>query len=154
MAASHWFVMSLDAHAAHITPCVFEAACRAGGFINGYTSFHDAYPPAIGYTHFSGLKLELWKGTQTLTLESASGDFQIERFMDVLCDVIGRVMSKAYPHAFASCGFSRKQQGLTERMLNALEWSEVPDVGSEPPTLQELQLLWRQGKTIPIMSAF
>ena len=30
MAASHWFVMSLDAHAAHIAPCVFEAACRAG----------------------------------------------------------------------------------------------------------------------------
>ena len=146
MAASHWFVMSLDAHAAHIAPCVFEAACRAGVSLMVIPASMTHILQPLDTHVFSGLKFELWKGTQTLALESASGDFQIERFMDVVCDVIGRVMSKAYPHAFASCGFSRKQQGLTERGLNALEWSEVPEVGSEPPTLQELQLLWPQGK--------
>ena len=89
------------------------------GCVDGYTSFHDTYPPTLGYTCFSNLKLELWRGAQRLGLESDSGDFDIDKFMQMACDVIGSVMSKAFPQAFASCGFSTKQQGLAERVLNA-----------------------------------
>ena len=106
-------------------------------------------------THvFSGLKLQLWKGAQTLALESAHGHFNIETFMSMACDVIGNVMSRATPHAFASCGFSTRQQGVSERVLNALDLIQIPEVSSEPPSLQDLQLLWPQGRTIPIMSVF
>ena len=149
-----FFVMSLDAHGAHIAPCVFEAACRAGVSLMVIPASMTHILQPLDTHVFAKLKLELWRGAQSLGLESDSGEFDIDKFMQMACDVIGRVMSKAFPHAFASCGFSTKQQGLTERVLNALELPNIPEVGSGPPTLHELQLLWPQGKTIPIMSVF
>ena len=154
LAPTHWFVMSLDAHGAHITPGVFEAACRAGISLLVIPASMTHILQPLDTHVFSGLKLELWKGVQTLALESATGDFDIQKFMDMVCSVISSVMSKASPHAFASCGFSTNQQGVTERVLNALDLPDVPEVSSEPPTLQDLQLLWPQGRTIPIMSVF
>ena len=91
---------------------------------------------------------------QALALTSSGGEFDVVKFMEVTCDTIAQVMSHTNPHAFASCGFSEKQQGVSNRVLNALEWVAVPEVGADVPTLQELQLLWPQGKEIPIMSVF
>ena len=154
LSPTHWFVMSLDAHGAHIAPCVFEAACRANISLLVIPASMTHILQPLDTHVFSGLKLQLWKGAQTLALESAHGHFNIETFMSMACDVIGNVMSRATPHAFASCGFSTRQQGVSERVLNALDLIQIPEVSSEPPSLQDLQLLWPQGRTIPIMSVF
>ena len=63
-------------------------------------------------THvFSVLKIMLWKAMQALALTSSGGEFDLVKFMEVACDTIAQVMSHTNPHAFASCGFSDKQQG-------------------------------------------
>ena len=148
------FVMIVDAHGAHIAPCVFEAACRAGIFLMVLPASMTHILQPLDTHVFETLKILLWKAVQAIALESSSGEFDIEKFMSTACDTIAEAMSHANPRAFASCGFSEKQQGVSHRVLHALEWDAVPEVGADLPTLHELQLLWPQGKEIPIMSVF
>ena len=110
IANTHWHVMSLDAHGVHIAPCVFEAACRAGVLLLVIAaSMTHTLQPLDTYV-FSNLKLELWRGAQRPGRESVSGGFDIDKFMQMACDVIGSVMSKAFPQAFASCGFQQSSR--------------------------------------------
>ena len=60
MATSHWFVMSLDAHGAHIAPCVFEAACRAGVSLMVISASMTHILQPLDTHVFSNLKLEMW----------------------------------------------------------------------------------------------
>ena len=151
---THSFILIVDAHGAHIAPSVFEAAARAGLFLMILPASMTHILQPLDTHVFSVLKIMLWKAMQASALTSSSGEFDLVKFMEVACDTIAEVMSHANPHAFASCGFSEKQQGVSNRVLNALEWVAVPEVGADVPTLQELQLLWPQGKEIPIMSVF
>ena len=154
MRDSHWFILSVDAHGAHIHPSVFEAAHRAGlmQLVIPASMTHLLQPLD---THiFSVFKYQLWSESQALLLASEQGEFNPIAFLDMACRVIARVMGCSNKRAFASCGFSEKQMGLGDRVLQALEWTEVPVVSSEMPSLAELQQCWPDGRHIPIMSVF
>ena len=70
------------------------------------------------------------------------------------CRVIARVMGCSNKRAFESCGFSEKQMGLGDRVLQALEWTEIPVVSSGVPSLAELRHCWPDGKEILINAVF
>ena len=154
VAVSHWFVLCADAHSAHIAPCVFEAACRAGvSLMVVPASMTHLFQPLDTHV-FATLKYQLWKASQGMLQAASTGEFNIDAFMDMVCHVVATVLGKSYPRAFAACGLSSGQLGISKTVLHALEWSEPPRVAAELPSLQELRQLWPQGRTIPISSVF
>ena len=81
---------------------------------------------------------------------------QNEEYLDVICGVVSEVFSVGYPQAFTSCGFNTNQEGISARVLNALQWSEVPIAGAGLPTLAELQQSWpgNGSRKIPVVQMF
>ena len=154
MQALHWFILSLDAHSCHIAPCVFEAAHRAGVSLMVLpASMTDLLQPLDTHV-FCRLKFELWRESQALLLASDRGEFDAIAFLEMACRVVGVVFGQSHRGAFESCGFSDTRLGRGDRVLTALEWTGWPVVGSELPTLAELQHLWPERREIPIVSLF
>ena len=83
MRDSHWFILSLDAHSAHIPLSVFEAAHRAGlvQLVNP-ASMTQLIQPLD--THLSeGFKYQLRSESQALVLASKNDDFNLIAFLNL-----------------------------------------------------------------------
>ena len=151
---THWFILVLDAHASHIAPRVFRRAHRAGLSMLVVPAAMTHLLQPLDTHVFSVLKYELWKACQTLMFDSDTGEFDLEKFLTAVCCVVSRILGASNRHAFESCGFSRAQHGLGDRVLHALEWTTAPVVSSDLPTLHDLQQCWPAGRHIPIETLF
>ena len=154
MQKTHWFILVLDAHGSHIAPCVFRRAHRAGLSMMVVPAAMTHLLQPLDTHIFSVLKYELWKACQTLMFDSETGEFDLEKFLTAVCCVVSRILGQSNRHAFESCGFSRGQHCLGDRVLHALEWAAAPVVSSDLPTLHDLQQCWPAGRHIPTETLF
>ena len=112
MRDSHWFILSLDPHSAHMSLSVFEAAHRAGllHLVNPASMTHSLHPLD---THlFYVFKYQLRSESQALVLASKNDEFNSIAYLNLACIIRAGGMGCCNKTAFESCGFSEKQMGL------------------------------------------
>ena len=146
-------ILSMDAHSAHLSPKAFVAGHKAGFLIHTIPANMTSVLQPLDTHVLSRPQCLLWNRRQEKLLASASGRLHHEEYLDAICGVVSEVFSVCYPQAFTSCGFNTIQEGVSARVLNALQWSEVPIAGAGLPTLAELQHIWpgNGSRQIPVM---
>ena len=146
----------MDAHAAHLSPKVFRAGSKAGFLIHIIPASMTCVLQPLDTHIFSQLKYTLWTKREAKMLASANGKLQTEEYLSVICESITQVFSTSHARAFASCGFQTNQTDVSDRVLDALQWSEVPQAGAGLPSLDDLQRIWpgKGLREIPILETF
>ena len=146
----------MDAHAAHLSPKVFRAGSKAGFLIHIIPASMTCVLQPLDTHIFSQLKYTLWTKREAKMLASANGKLQTEEYLSVICESITEVFSTSHARAFASCGFQTNQTDVSDRVLDALQWSEVPQAGAGLPSLDDLQRIWpgKGLREIPILEMF
>jgi len=152
--SSHWFLLSMDAFSAHLAPRVADAAHRAGLLLHEIPASLTSLLQPLDTHVFAALKHALWEANQQRLLASSTGEYSARDFVEMVCRVVRKELCHSRPQAFASCGFSPRQQGLTDRVLAALERTDFPDIDCNLPTLDDLTAIWPARMQIPIIALF
>ena len=107
-------------------------------------------------THvFSQLKAKIRQGMEKLRLDSLTGEATTLQVMQLLAEAVEQVLrNKDWKIAFVENGFRDKQRGVGRSLRQKLQWTEVPQVSSDLPSLSQLQLIFPTRYTVPVLDLF
>ena len=149
------FVVHADAFRAHMTPKVWRTAALHGLLYFLIPSKLTWVLQVCDAHLFAYLKHKLKEACQRHNVISAAGKPDLASVVKNLCEVWnGAVLSKGWKKAFRDLGMIEQQTHLSARVLAKLELSSTPAVCRSMPTLEDLQLVWPRGASIPIQQVF
>ena len=151
------FVLSADAYRAHLSPSVWAAAKRAGiGYMIIPAKMTWALQVCDSHV-FSPYKATISAEHQKRVCLADSHPHGEERW-DVLMEAVvsaweGRVQRRSWRSAFASTGNHAGLRGVSQRLLSALEFEQIPGA-AEFPELADFSEIFPTRADIPLESIF
>ena len=148
---SRHVVLHLDVLSAHFHVSVLKACSAAG--------FHVHYIPACATSMLQPLdtsvfsKFKRWVSDEIERCRLASADGQLSRAQTL--DVWRRgvdcvIRSQNWVPAFEQCGLVEQQHRLSSSLASRVCFDSLPAVGSEFPSLSDLQAVFPTNRHIPV----
>ena len=145
-------LLLLDCAPVHCTPAVARAAARAGVLLHYVPASMTGVLQPLDCYAFSTLKRKLRQDLECACLESSTGTTTTVQVLAMTFQVVRDVLQgKSWRHAFLGCGFGGTQRAVGQRVRRRLDWlHSVPHVGSDLPSLTELQRVWYRTRRLPL----
>jgi len=147
-------ILHMDTHSAHTRAKVLRACGRAQLLTHFIPASATGWLQPLDVTVFAQYKRWTVGEAERQRLAATSGALSGFDMLDIYrrgveAVIQGRSWAKAFEHAGL-----RGQSGLSAQLLSRLEAASAPVVGSEFPTLAELQACFPKGMDIPIDELF
>ena len=149
-------VLLLDCSPVHASKRVVAAAARFGFRLVMIPSSMTGVLQPLDVYCFADLKRRLREAVSAHRAQDPHGALPPVTVCRILMDAVESCISRGdWVTAFRGCGFGGGQRGLGGRAKRKMEWpSGAPFLGSDLPSLQDLQRVWMRGKTVPIVLLF
>jgi hypothetical protein len=107
-------------------------------------------------THvFALYKHRLQTICQNVAVDSATGKLSLEAIVKGVCQCIAEILEgRSWARAFTDTGLTGTQAQVSQRVQAKLSFASIPDVGSELPTLAQLQHVFPRNAVLPIDNIF
>ena len=147
--------LTADCFRAHMTVSVWEACVAYGIYYSLIPSkLTWALQPCDTHVFQAEKKRLRWLCEQKM-MESPGGFLSKLALFSALFQTISTVLcGRPWGRAFAETGLNGDQTSVSDRVLHKLGFSEVPAVGCDLPSLQQLQAVFPDRAVIPIASVF
>jgi hypothetical protein len=144
-------LLCADTYKAHMSDSVFMSAAKHG-------IFYFTVPPKMTWalqpcdTHvFATFKHHLAVASQRISLSTASGKLTMEGLLTAMNETIRLVLNeRSWSKAFIDVGLTGSQANLSHGLMESLSFDVAPGVGTNIPTLHQLQACFPKGWNIAI----
>ena len=145
-------LLLLDCAPIHTTQRVVAAVARAGFLLHFVPALMTSVLQPLDVYAFAQYKKVLRDYYEERAMASDTGEVSNKEVVDITFKAATAVLqSGAWRHAFRGCGWGESQQGIGRRASRRLQWTkEEARCPSEFPTLQQLQTVWGDRRTIPV----
>lgn len=152
--STHHVVLHMDTCPVHTHASVLEACSSKGLFVHFVPAGTTAWLQPLDVSAFSRLKGYIRKEMQQARLASRDGHVEKLEVLEICRRGVDEVLrSRGWSRAFQLCGLGgqgRLSKGLAARLC----LQEAPAVGSELPSLADLQVIFPSRRVIPIDAIF
>jgi hypothetical protein len=152
---THQIFLTADAYRAHVTSEVWKQCVRQ-------QILYCVIPAKLTWalqpcdTHvFASYKHRLQTVCQGAVVDSATGKLSLEVLLQGVCQCIVEILEgRSWAKAFADTGLTGTQADVSARVLSKLTFEEIPEVGSDLPTLAQLMDVFPKRAVLPIDNMF
>ena len=152
---THQIFLTADAYRAHVTLEVWQQCVR-------HHILYCVVPAKLTWalqpcdTHvFASYKHRLQTVCQGVAVDSATGKLSLEVLVQGVCQCIVEILEgRSWAKAFADTGLTGTQADVSARVQSKLSFEQIPDVGSDLPSLAQLQNVFPKRAVLPIETMF
>ncbi len=144
-------VLHMDVFAAHFHSSVLKACADAGFYVHFIPASVTSSLQPLDTAVFA--KFKRWASGEIERCRLASADGQLSRAetLDVWRRGVDHVIrSQGWRRAFEHCGLVRQQHGLSASLASRVCSGSSPAVGSDFPSLSDLQAVFPTNRNIPV----
>ena len=152
---THQIFLTADAYRAHVTLEVWKPCVK-------HQILYCVIPAKLTWalqpcdTHvFASYKHRLQTVCQGAIVDSATGKLSLEVLLQCVCQCIVEILEcRSWAKAFADTGLTGTQADVSARVLSKLTCEQIPEVGSDLPTLAQLMDVFPKRAVLPIDNMF
>ena len=153
--ANRTFVLSMDACPSHTAEKVARACARQDVHLMYVPAQMTKWLQPLDTHCFAKLKRFVSREYEKDILLSPDGSVSAYQVLCILVRAVPAVLeTEVWTNAFQHVGLRDQQRHVSKTFLTQLGWTEVPEIPSDLPTLEELQLVFKAGSAIPVGALF
>lgn len=150
---SHQPVLLLDGHSTHINRRVFTACVRARIWPVIVPAKMTWLMQPLDTHAFLRFKVHIQQAYQAASVRALDGDVSLTEFIDCVHAAVREVIDAGqWADAFDADGFGIGQAGMSDRVVKKLQLALPLNIGSDRPTLLQLQSCFPKRAYVPVAS--
>ncbi len=145
-------ILLMDAHRVHCSPTVLKCCRSLGIWVSIIPASTTHFLQPLDTDVFAQYKRCVRRRLQQCLCYGPNADLAAPTVLMCVAEAIQEVLhQRSWSHSFTKNGYG-SEPFARHRLLALLEWDQVPNMISSPPTLEELQACFPAGMYIPVQS--